>query len=202
VADRYGAGTRVLTGPEATRRSFLDLAPAVEVLHLATHGVLDRENPLDSKLLLAEDERAPEAESWVAARDLLSLDLSNVRVAVLSACGSATGPTSASEGPVSLTWPLLVRGVPAVVATLWRVDDRASSALTARFHEHYQVAPDACASLRQTQIAALRSDRLPAVRDWAAFECFVSGSARSNLGLGDQIPIRDPASALLGVTNT
>jgi CHAT domain-containing protein len=54
---------------------------------------------------------------------------------VLSACRSATGADLPGEGLVSLTRAFLYAGAAGVVATLWDVDDRATSELMQRFYD-------------------------------------------------------------------
>ena len=62
------------------------------------------------------------------AQDIAPIRL-RAGMAFLSGCESARGRASAGEGVLGLSSAFLVAGVPAVVATLWPVDDAA----TARF---------------------------------------------------------------------
>jgi CHAT domain-containing protein len=67
---------------------------------------------------------------------------------------------------LSLARPFLIAGAPAVVATLWDIDDAASAAFLTSFHEQFVQNGDAALALRQAQRWAaplMRPSR------WAAF---------------------------------
>jgi CHAT domain-containing protein len=53
---------------------------------------------------------------------------------VLSACDTALGREVRGEGLLSLTRGFLHAGAPRVLASLWRVEDRATGELMARFY--------------------------------------------------------------------
>jgi CHAT domain-containing protein len=75
------------------------------------------------------------------------------------------------EGLIALTRGFMVAGAARVVASLWKVDDRA----TAELMKHFYAAmlkdslPPA-AALRSAQRALWRQDRWRAPRYWAAFQ--------------------------------
>jgi CHAT domain-containing protein len=124
----------VLVGDRATRENLLRHLVARErwaSVHLACHAVADEEFPAGSALLLAP-----------GARDggrLTAVDLWSLRIpadmAVLSACGSARGRVLGGEGLLGLARAFMQAGVPRVVASLGKVDDRATAALMGRFYE-------------------------------------------------------------------
>ncbi len=122
--------SRVLTEQDATRERVTESLPGTTHLHLACHGSFDVAEPLDSALHLAGMDR-------LTLRDLLDgdLDLSGVRLAVLSAC--QTGITEFQRVPdeaIGLPAGFLLAGVPGVVATLWPVNDVSTALLMAEFY--------------------------------------------------------------------
>jgi CHAT domain-containing protein/tetratricopeptide (TPR) repeat protein len=122
--------SRVLPEEAATLEAFTQHLAGATHLHLACHGGFDYREPLDSGLYLSGGER-------LTLRDLLDgdLDLSNQRLAVLSAC--QTGITEFSRVPdevIGLPSGFLQAGVPGVVATLWSVNDRSTAVLVAEFY--------------------------------------------------------------------
>ena len=122
--------SQVLAGQDATRHHVIEGLPGTTHLHLACHGSFDVAEPLDSALHLAGMDR-------LTLRDLLDgdLDLSGVRLAVLSAC--QTGITEFQRVPdeaIGLPAGFLLAGVPRVVATLWPVDDVSTALLMAEFY--------------------------------------------------------------------
>jgi CHAT domain-containing protein len=74
----------------------------------------------------------------------------------------------------SLARPFLAAGVPAVVASLWNVGDRATAPLLVAFHRRLRDGRDPLSALRAAQLELLRGPA-PALRSpasWAAFEVF------------------------------
>src|SRR5262249_32607773 len=122
----------------------------------------DESDPLASALLLTpgagEDGR-------LEVRELFGLDL-RARLVVLSACETGLGKLSHGDDLVGLQRGFMYAGTPAVVTTLWKVDDRASYELIRAFYAHLASAGPMQA-LRQAQIAALGA--FPHPFAWAAF---------------------------------
>jgi len=114
-----------LPGGTATALSFERQAPEASVLHLACHGFADLARPLDSGLLLAD--------GHMTLGRLMELKL-RVRLAVLSACETALPGTELPDEVVALPTGLLQAGVAGVVASQWRVPDRATAMLMAEFY--------------------------------------------------------------------
>jgi CHAT domain-containing protein len=55
---------------------------------------------------------------------------------VLSACESGLGKQAGGEGFLGFAQPLLARGARSLVLSLWKVDDKATSLLMARFYQN------------------------------------------------------------------
>jgi CHAT domain-containing protein len=163
IAALYPDATR-LVRDEATRRRFIDAAPAASVIHIAAHAIANEEFPDLSRLFLA-----PEGESSgvLTASDLARLRFSRTKLVVLAACGTAAGVTFRGEGVTSLARPFLARGVPQVLGTLWEVDDETSRRLFTEFHRGYVRGLPAAKALQLAQLAVLR-DRPQSSMNWAA----------------------------------
>ncbi|HTX75841.1 MAG TPA: CHAT domain-containing tetratricopeptide repeat protein, partial [Terracidiphilus sp.] len=118
-----------LTGPEATRDSFLDAATRNRVLHVATHAfVLDSKcgggNPLLRSGLVFAGANRSRASAILTAQQIASLDLNGVDLAVLSACNTGAGELTDGEGVLGLERAFRIAGARSVVMTLWPVDDK------------------------------------------------------------------------------
>lgn len=101
-------------------------------LHFACHGNYDWADPMRSSLLLANNEKLMMADV------LKSLDLNAARLVTLSAC--VTGLTDVRESPdefIGLATEFLQAGAPAVLSTLWPVDDFSTMLLINRFYEQH-----------------------------------------------------------------
>ena len=115
-----------LLGAQATRGAVLDALGSAEIVHIAAHGSMSRENPLESGLVLADGS--------LTARDLLAQRLS-ARLVVLSACDSGRGTLGGGDELLGLTDALLQAGIGSLVVSLWPVPDQATAALMTAFHQ-------------------------------------------------------------------
>jgi CHAT domain-containing protein len=159
---RYEPGATVLLRGDATEAKVKGLLESAGLIHFATHGVLKESDPLSSALLLVpgagEDGR-------LEVRELFGFEL-RARLVVLSACETGLGKLSRGDELVGLQRAFLYAGTPAIITTLWKVDDRASYQLIRSFYAHLEKAGPAEA-LRQAQRETLRA--FPHPYSWAAF---------------------------------
>jgi CHAT domain-containing protein/Flp pilus assembly protein TadD len=135
-----------------------DLA-GYRIVHFATHGIIDSRTPALSGLMLSRvGERGEPLDGFLGLRDIYNLRL-GADLVVLSGCETALGKEVRGEGLVGLTQGFLYTGARQVVSSLWRIEDRATAELMARFYRGLLVEgrPPA-AALRLAQLA-IRDDR-------------------------------------------
>jgi len=162
--------TLVALGLDADRNAVEHLE-RFRVIHFATHGVLDTERPAASGLALSlvDARGAPDPGGFLSLRDLYGLRL-DADLVVLSGCRTAAGRTMHGEGLVGLARGFMYAGSPRVVASLWQVDDRATTRLMATFYQGlWRRHETPAAALRRAKLE-LRTD--PRFQDpwyWAAF---------------------------------
>ena len=161
VGERYPMAT-VLVRQDATEGKAKALSGDAGILHFATHGELNEKEPLSSALLLVPDAKE---DGRLEVREIFGLDL-NARLVVLSACETGLGKLSKGDELVGLQRAFIYAGTPAVVTTLWKVDDRASFYLMREFYEYLEARGPAEA-LRQAQRATMAD--FPHPFFWAAF---------------------------------
>lgn len=171
----YYPESRLLTESKATRAAFLRLAGGSEIVHFAGHAVANPATPSRSYLVLAP-EGADQGAMY--AHELLALELPRTRLVVLSACGTAGGQPVGALGVSHLVRPFLAAGVPAVVGTLWDVQDDAGKELLSAFHRRFKAGASAAAALRDAQLELLESPNraLRNVLSWAPFQVIGSAS--------------------------
>lgn len=155
----------LLENEAATMEALRAAVRGRDVLHFAGHAVANDSFPWQSKLLMAPSPSAPDGAA--SLESLRGVDFSNLRLVVLSACRTASGPIARGEGAISLVRPFVTQRVPAVVGSIWDVDDEASRDLLTRFHQAYLSNGDAALSLQQAQEAFIASGR--PLRTWGAF---------------------------------
>lgn len=154
---------KVLVRQDATKTAFKTLGGQYSYLHFATHGRFDPDAPLNSGLLLAGD---AQNDGFLSLGELYSLRL-NADLVTLSACETGLGKISNGDDVVGLSRGFLFAGSNAIVASLWRVDDRATSYLMTEFYANLKKSNKRDA-LRQAQLAAKKQYDHPFY--WAAFQ--------------------------------
>ena len=122
---------------DASRENFLkqDLKQ-FGVVHLATHGLLNGQNPELSGIVFSlVDERGNPEDGFLRLADIYNLNLP-VNMVVLSACRTGVGQPVKGEGLIGLTRGFMHAGATRVVASLWKVDDEATAELMKRFYSY------------------------------------------------------------------
>jgi CHAT domain-containing protein/tetratricopeptide (TPR) repeat protein len=133
IAALYGAAnSRVHLGAGAREEAVKAEARAYDVLHFATHGILDDHNALYSHLVFSPPLSDAE-DGQLEAREIMRLEL-RARLAVLSACETARGRIGTGEGLIGMSWALAVAGVPASVVSQWKVDSSSTAELMVELH--------------------------------------------------------------------
>ncbi len=161
VAMDFAANLRAATGEDLQNSG---------IVHLATHGIINSDYPeLSGVVLSLFDENGNPQDGFLRLTDIYNLRL-NAGLVVLSACETALGKEIKGEGIVGLTRGFMYAGTPTVVASLWKVDDRATADLMRRFYQKMlkeNLRP--ADALRQAQISMLRDKATQNPFYWAAF---------------------------------
>ena len=171
--------TRRHEGRQATESALRSALTESRIVHVATHGELNRLNPVFSRLELAPGTGESEDDGWLEVHELLGLTI-EAELVFLSGCETGLGLAGSSafapgEDYVTLSQAFLFAGAGNVVATLWPVEDRASAELASGFYqalgEH-----DAAGALAGAQRALLAQESFRAPYYWAAYQ--VAGANR------------------------
>ncbi len=140
------------------------------IIHFASHGLLNSRHPELSGIVLSlVDERGRAQDGFFQTRDIYELDLA-AELVVLSACQTALGKDVRGEGLVGLSRGFMYAGAPRVVASLWRVPDRATAEFMTHFYRgvlRQGLSP--AAALRAAQRALRREKLWSSPYYWAAF---------------------------------
>lgn len=163
--------TMVAKGFDATRETAMSSdVGQYQIVHFATHAVENIEHPeLSSVVLTLADQHGGQAEGVMPLHDIYTLDLS-AELTVLSACQTALGKDTKGEGLVGLTHGFMSAGSKSVVASLWKVDDRATAILMADFYEAMlKQGMSPAAALRSAKLKMMRDERWNAPYYWAGF---------------------------------
>ncbi len=179
-----------LTEGDATKAAIREALAKVRYAHLATHGYFAPEEVkpalahdakarpggearevtgwhplLLSGLALSDANREPkpgEEDGILTALEVSEMDLTRLELAVLSACETGLGQVAGGEGILGMQRAFQVAGARSVIASMWKVDDRATQVLMGDF---YKAAWDTkkvisrAEALRQAQLALLKEGR-------------------------------------------
>lgn len=132
-------------------------------LHFATHGEFKADNPLSSALFLAKDEQG---DGLLTVSKLYSMRL-DTDLVTLSACETGLGKIANGDDVVGLTRGFLFAGAATIVASLWKVDDQATSDLMRAFYTNLSQTGKLDA-LRRAQLEIKR--QYPPPYFWAPFQ--------------------------------
>ncbi|MEO1376254.1 MAG: CHAT domain-containing protein, partial [Cyanobacteria bacterium J06635_10] len=106
-----------------------------QILHFATHGFVNPEQPELSGIVLSlfskDGEQIP---GYLRLADLFEQDYP-AELIVLSACETGLGKNVSGEGIVGLTRGLMYAGAARVALSLWQVDDKGTSVLMQEFYK-------------------------------------------------------------------
>ncbi|MDX6498692.1 MAG: hypothetical protein QOG23_1952 [Blastocatellia bacterium] len=165
-------GTSILAkGFEANRETAMSSQfGKYQILHFATHGLLDSQHPELSSIVLSRvDKNGQPQDGLMQLQDIYNLKVSS-NLVVLSACNTALGKNVQGEGLISLTRGFMYAGSQSVVASLWSVDDKATTELMSHFYEALlkQGLPPG-AALRAAKLALREEKRWRPPYFWAAF---------------------------------
>ena len=141
-------------GEAATEQRLKLLSSSGGLLHLATHGHLDSLHPRMSYLQMHATE---DDDGRLTVHEITGLDLTHTSLVTLSACETAVGNLWAGNGMVSMSDAFLIAGAPAVVASLWCVEDRSTALLMKRYYAHLRAGRNKTEALRRAQLDLMRT---------------------------------------------
>ncbi|MGH1363319.1 MAG: CHAT domain-containing protein [Calditrichia bacterium] len=159
----------IFLNENATETQFKKLASSANTIHLATHSIIDSENPDSSAILfyLPSDSTA-EDDGYLYPQEIESLYIP-ADLVVLSSCDGAAGTEVPGEGIFTLARSFLMAGANSVVASLWKVPDEFTKKLMVKFHSYLLAGKSKAAALRQAKLDLLAENPELPPKFWAGF---------------------------------
>ncbi|MEO7997365.1 MAG: CHAT domain-containing protein [Gemmatimonadaceae bacterium] len=155
--------TVIKSGGAATETTMKRDAASYDVLHFATHAVVDEWSGASAALALTP---TTTDDGLFDSSEIARLHLS-ASLVVLSACRTVGGEVIAGEGVHGLTTAFLQAGARSVIATAWRVNDRDVVPVVTSLYEQLARGRGVGAALRAAQVSAIKRNVPPSV--WGAF---------------------------------
>jgi len=147
---------------DATEANLIENVEGSRVLWISAHAELSPFSPLFSALHLAPSENS---DGRLEVHEIYQLNLSSTELVVLSACETAVTGNGNDFGQLNRAF--LAAGTPRVIASLWTVDDEATTMLLSSFAEFRQEGMTDSVALQQAMIALRSTYAEPYY--WAAF---------------------------------
>ena len=97
------------------------------------------------------------------------LNLQGTRLVVLSACETDLGDTVVGQGAMSLRRAFRIAGAESVLASQWRVSDKATALLMTTFFDSWKAGKSKSDAWREAQLSLLKSDTYNNPYFWASF---------------------------------
>lgn len=156
--------SEVIIGDQATKTAVVNKMLGANVIHLATHGLLDDIEGMGIPGAIA---LAPSgsASGLLSASEIMNLKL-NAQLVILSACDTGRGRITA-DGVIGLSRSFINAGASSVIVSLWKVSDPATAFLMPEFYHQLQQGSDKGKALRQAMLKTLQ--KYPEPKNWAAF---------------------------------
>ncbi len=144
-------GAEVLLGPQACEPTLVGWAASgrlrgFDVIHLATHALIDDAAPERSALVLSQTDLPDPLEAalaggriydgYLTVREIVREWRLDAELVTLSACQTALGKNTPGEGYIGLASGFLQAGARSLLVSLWKVDDEATALLMGRFYEN------------------------------------------------------------------
>jgi CHAT domain-containing protein len=146
----------IVKGFKATKENVMtEELGQYQIVHFATHGFVNTEHPELSMIVLTmiKPDGTP-VDGFLQLHDIFNLKLS-AELTVLSACDTGLGKDVRGEGLIGLSRGLMYAGSRSVVASLWKVDDRATAVLMGHFYKallHDRLPPAAALRYAKEQL--------------------------------------------------
>ena len=163
VAEVHGS-PRVYVAEEATRRRFLDALGTARIVHLASHGAFDSEDPLRSGVRLGD--------GWLRTADLYGATV-EADLIVLAGCVTGLAGVREADEPMGLVRGFLQAGARSILNTLWHVADGPAALCMETLHRGLAEDQPVAEALR-TAILHVRA-AYPHPAHWAPFALVGAG---------------------------
>jgi CHAT domain-containing protein len=139
-----------------------------DVLHFATHGIVDETSPELSRIYLQDDSEKEDGNLFSGEIYNLKMDANLV---TLSACQTGLGKISKGEGVIGLSRALVYAGARNLIVSFWSVADESTSQLMKIFYQQMLNNPSQGFSkdLREAKLALMKSPNYSSPYYWAPF---------------------------------
>lgn len=169
-----------LSGKEAKENRIIATLKNFEIIHFASHSLIDERMPLYSSIILSPSPDSskrllienPE-DGLLMLPEIFSLNLSQAKLVVLSSCDTALGKLVKGEGIIGLSRAFMYAGTPSLLSSLWKIEDKSTCLLFQKFYENFRKVDSSKAqALRYSQLSFIKNEEYQEYKHpffWSSF---------------------------------
>ncbi len=154
---------QVFTGKNATKENFFKNASKDSIVHIATHSSLNRDDVNKSYIQFAG------SDGKLFLGEIYGLPLQPSSLVTLSSCESALGVDNPGREFASLASGFTTAGASSVVASMWKVDDRATAELFVEFYKNLKQGKSRSEALREAKLKLINNKKTSHPFFWGGF---------------------------------
>ncbi len=168
LSDKGRTVTRLMHADASEGSLKSEVLQQYEIIHFATHGFVNEENPDLSGLVLAPVKDTGE-DGILYTGEIYSLEL-NADLVVLSACETGLGRVQAGEGVLGLSRAFVYAGAKNQLISFWKVSDEATTELILKFYEEFlSEGKDYSSALQEAKLTMIANAEYSDPYYWAPF---------------------------------
>jgi CHAT domain-containing protein len=145
--------SKIYLHKEATEDLLKKHSDTSPYLHLATHCIVDENQPMFSRIVFSLDEDINE-DGFLHTYEVFNLEL-NTDLVTLSACETGLGRLSKGEGIIGIGRAFLYAGTPSLLVSLWSVDE-STSEIMKYFYKNINSGKGKARALRLAKLKLIR----------------------------------------------
>jgi CHAT domain-containing protein len=149
-----------LLGPQASRVRVLSIDEDYGVIHIASHGTYNENDPLLSGILLSD--------GLLTVEDMLEARIP-AGLLILSGCLTGVSARLPGDELIGLSRAALAAGIPSVITTLWEVRDDTTAIFFERFYAGLRDGMNKDAALTAAQHSMLAEKQYATPSNWAPY---------------------------------
>ena len=161
--------TTIFLNNESTEAQFVSIARQANIIHIATHGLINANNPSLSGLLFYDVTDTTSIDDGIFRSDeAFNLNL-NADLLVMSSCESGIGKLKKGEGMIALTRGFLYAGARNIIHSLWKVNDKHTSELMVELYNNILNGQDYGEALHNAKLKLIAGERTAFPASWSSF---------------------------------
>ena len=163
---------------DASEKNFRNEAHNFRFIHIASHGIVDNKNaeltglvfapPVDNQNATFLNDSVDMNNGILYAHELYNMNI-NADLVVLSACETGLGKFEKGEGILGLTRGFLYAGVPNIVYSFWKVDDKSTMQFMTSFYKKILDNKSYSVALRETKLEMIKNSNTAYPLFWGSF---------------------------------